>query len=428
MATLIKGGNVIDPGNLNGPFDILISDDKIIKIIAPGESTPDDITIDRTIDASGKTITPGLIDMHVHLREPGHEYKETIKSGCKAAAAGGFTAVCAMPNTNPFNDNRQVTEFIIKQAKEAGYARVYPAAAISFGLKGQSLCEYGDLKRAGAVAVTDDGRPVENGQLMRRALEYAKGFDLLVMSHCEDLPLTAGGCMNEGEVSTRMGLAGIPNIAESIMVIRDAGLCELTGGKLHIAHVSTEESVEAIRHAKKRGANITAETAPHYFTLTDESVKGYDTHAKMNPPLRTAKDRDAIRKGIADGTLDAIATDHAPHSPLEKNVEFNLADNGIIGLETSLPLSLTLVHEKIINMETLVTRMSKAPAKILGVENGIQEGNTADITIIDTNAELTVDASLFKSKSRNTPFDGMKLKGKAVLTIVGGKVVFDDNL
>ena len=428
MAILIKGGNVIDPGNINGFFDIIISDDKIIKILESGKPIPENLSIERTIDAKGKTIVPGLIDMHVHLREPGHEYKETIETGCKAAAAGGFTAVCSMPNTNPFNDNRQITEFIIKTAETAGYARVYPAAAISFGLKGNSLCEYGDLKRAGAVAVTDDGRPVENGQVMRRALEYAKGFDLLVISHCEDMPLTAGGCMNEGEVSTRMGLAGIPNIAESIMVMRDAGLCELTGGRLHIAHVSTEESVETIRQAKSRGANITAETAPHYFTLTDEAVKGYDTHAKMNPPLRTARDRDAICKGLADGTLDAIATDHAPHSPLEKNVEFNFADNGIIGLETSLPLSLRLVHNGIIDMETLITRMSKAPARILGVENGIIEGNTADITIIDTESELTVDATLFHSKSRNTPFDGMKLKGKAVFTIVGGKIVFDDNL
>ncbi len=428
MAILIKNGNVIDPGNLNGSFDIIISDDKIIKILKAGESIPDGIKIDKTIDASGKTITPGLIDMHVHLREPGHEYKETIKSGCKAAAAGGFTAVCSMPNTNPFNDNRQVTEFIIKRAEEAGYARVYPAAAISFGLKGESLCEYGDLKRAGAVAVTDDGRPVENGQVMRRALEYAKGFDLLVMSHCEDLPLTAGGCMNEGEVSTRMGLSGIPNIAESIMVMRDAGLCELTGGKLHIAHVSTEESVEAIRQAKSRGANITAETAPHYFILTDDAVKGYDTHAKMNPPLRTAKDRNAIRRGLADGTLDAIATDHAPHSPLEKNVEFNFADNGIVGLETSLSLSLSLVHDGLIDMETLITRMSTTPAKILGVENGILEGKTADLTIIDTEAAVEVDAKRFYSKSKNTPFNGMKLKGKAVYTIVGGNIVFDDNL
>ena len=428
MAILIKGGNVIDPGNINGFFDIIISDDKIIKILESGKPIPENLSIERTIDAKGKTIVPGLIDMHVHLREPGHEYKETIETGCKAAAAGGFTAVCSMPNTSPFNDNRQITEFIIKAAETAGYARVYPAAAISFGLKGNSLCEYGDLKRAGAVAVTDDGRPVENGQVMRRALEYAKGFDLLVISHCEDMPLTAGGCMNEGEVSTRMGLAGIPNIAESIMVMRDAGLCELTGGRLHIAHVSTEESVEAIRQAKSRGANITAETAPHYFTLTDEAVKGYDTHAKMNPPLRTARDRDAICKGLADGTLDAIATDHAPHSPLEKNVEFNFADNGIIGLETSLPLSLRLVHNGIIDMETLITRMSKAPARILGVENGIIEGNTADITIIDTESEFTVEATLFHSKSRNTPFDGMSLKGKAVYTIVGGKIVFDDNL
>ncbi len=428
MAILIKGGTIIDPGNLNGEFDILISEDKVHSIVKPGARIPDSMDVNQTINATGKLIVPGLIDMHVHLREPGHEYKETIESGCKAAASGGFTAVCAMPNTTPVNDNRQITEFIIKKAKEAGYARVYPVAAISVGLKGESLCEYGELKRAGAIAVTDDGRPVESGQLMRRALEYAKGFDLLVMSHCEDLPLCAGGCMNEGDVSTRMGLGGIPNISESIMVMRDAGLCELTGGKLHIAHVSTEESVEAIRQAKKRGAPITAETAPHYFTLTDEAVKGYDTHAKMNPPLRSAKDRDAIRQGLADGTLDVIATDHAPHSPLEKNIEFNFAQNGIVGLETSLSLSLKLVDDDILTIETLITRMSKTPARILGINNDIQEGNTADLTIIDLEKEYIVDPTAFESKSKNTPFEGMHLKGKAICTIVDGNIVFNDNL
>lgn len=426
MATIIKNGEVIDPKNVKGFFDILIENGKISKILKPGESIPG-ITIDQTIDATGLIVVPGLIDMHVHLREPGHEYKETIESGCKAAVTGGITAVCSMPNTNPVNDNRQTTEFIIRRAKEAGYAKVYPAAAISPGLKGSSLCEYGELKDAGAVAVTDDGRPVENGQLMRRALEYAKGFGLTVISHCEDMTLAAGGCMNEGEVSTRMGLSGIPNISESIMVMRDAGLCELTGGKLHIAHVSTKESVEAIREAKKRGVNITAETTPHYFTLTDKAVKGYNTFAKMNPPLRSAEDREAMRNALADGTIDAIATDHAPHSSLEKDVEFNFADNGIVGLETSLSLSLKLVHDKVIDMETLVERMSSAPAEILGLENGIKIGNSADITIIDMDKELIIDSANFASKSKNTPFNGMELRGKAVYTLVYGNVVYRDN-
>ncbi len=426
MATIIKGGKLVDPENKSGFFDILIEDDKITGIIKPGDDLPE-VTIDKTIDAKGFIVTPGLIDMHVHLREPGHEYKETIETGCHAAACGGFTAVCSMPNTNPVNDNRQTTEFIIEKAKEAGFARVYPVAAISPGLKGDSLCEYGELKDAGAVAVSDDGRPVDNVLLMRRTLEYAKGFGLTVISHCEDMTLAAGGCMNEGVVSTRMGLTGIPNISESIMVMRDAGLCELTGGKLHIAHVSAKESVDAIREAKKRGVNITAETAPHYFTLTDEAVKGYNTFAKMNPPLRSAKDREAIREGLADGTLDAIATDHAPHSPLEKNVEFNFADNGIVGLETSLSLSLKLVHDSIIDIETLVTRMSTAPAKILGIENGIKEGNLADITIINPDIEFIVDSDKFLSKSKNTPFNGMMLKGKAVYTLIGGNIVFKDS-
>ncbi len=426
MATIIKGGQVIDPENKSGFFDILIEKGKITGIIKPGDDPPE-TTIDKTIDAKGFIVAPGLIDMHVHLREPGHEYKETFKTGCHAAACGGFTAVCSMPNTNPVNDNNQITEFIIKKAKEAGFARVYPVAAISPGLKGDSLCEYGELKEAGAVAVSDDGRPVDNGQLMRRTLEYAKGFGLTVISHCEDITLASGGCMNEGEVSTRMGLNGIPNISESIMVMRDAGLCELTGGKLHIAHVSTKESVDAIRESKKRGVNITAETAPHYFTLTDEAVKGYNTFAKMNPPLRSAKDREAIREGLADGTLDVIATDHAPHSPLEKNVEFNFADNGIVGLETSLSLSLKLVHDNIIDIETLITRMSTSPAKILGIESGIKEGNTADISIINPEIEFIVDSDKFLSKSKNTPFNGMKLKGKAMYTLVGGNIVFKDS-
>ncbi len=424
MAIRINGGTVLDPERISGKADLVIEDGVIVKILEPGEPLAG-VTLEREIDATGRLVTPGLIDMHVHLREPGFEYKETIETGCRAAVRGGFTALCSMPNTKPVNDNRQVTEYILQKAREAGYARVYPAAAISASSKGQSLCEYGELKEAGVVALTDDGLPVANAQLMRRALEYAKGFGLPIISHCEDMDLVAGGCMNEGPVATRLGLAGIPNLSESLMVMRDIGLAELTGGRVHIAHVSTRESVSAIREAKKRGVNVTAETAPHYFTLTDERVMGYDTSAKMNPPLRSEDDRKAILEGLADGTLDVIATDHAPHSPLEKNVEFSQAANGIVGLETSLPLSLALVTDKVLSLEDLIRKMSSNPAAILGIPNGIVAGAPADLTIIDLDAEYVLDAKDLWSKSRNTPFDGWTMKGRAVLTMVGGRVVYE---
>ncbi len=421
MIVLIKNGRVIDPGNLDGVMDILIKDGVLSEI-----SDNIETSADRIIDASGKIVTPGLIDMHVHLREPGHEYKETIKSGCLAAAHGGFTAICSMPNTNPVNDNRQVTEYIIREADISGAVRVYPIAAISKGLKGESLCEYGELKETGAIAVSDDGNPVSDSQLMRRAMEYAKGFDLLIISHCEVLELTSNGVVNEGAVATRMGLGGIPNAAESIMVMRDIALSELTESRLHIAHVSTKESVQAIKNAKKRGVKVTAETAPHYFTLTEEAIKGYNTNAKMNPPLRSSQDREAILEGLSDGTIDVIATDHAPHSYIEKEVEFDQAANGIIGLETSVSLSLKLVHDGVISLTALVEKMSANPAKILGLNTGITAGNPADITIIDPDVSYKTDSSRFKSLSRNTPFDGWDMKGKAILTMVGGKVLFEE--
>jgi dihydroorotase len=429
MRMLIKGGRVIDPGTLDAVMDIYVADGVVREIRPPAAGSPDGAAdtgrIDTIIDAAGLVVTPGLVDMHVHLREPGHEYKETVASGCRAAVSGGITAVCCMPNTNPVNDRREVTEFILHKAALANTARVYPAAAISLGLRGDSLSEFGDLKAAGAVAVTDDGHPVTDSQLMRRALEYARGTGLLVISHCENLDLVGSGVMNESPFGTRMGLAGIPNAAESVMVIRDIELAALTGSRLHIAHVSTRESVHAIREAKKQGIPVTAETAPHYFTLTDEAVGAYNTNAKMNPPLRSRKDLEAIREGLADGTIDAIATDHAPHSSIEKDVEFDRAANGIIGLETSVSLSLRLVEDRVLSLSELVEKMATGPARILGVPCGLVPGNPADITLIDPERMFTVDSATFKSLSRNTPFDGLQVKGAAVVTVVGGNVVYD---
>ena len=430
---LIKGGRLVDAGNFDGPGNILVDKGKIAEIKETGEKNnkkkesgvrhPDV----RIIDASGKIVTPGLIDLHVHLREPGYEYKETINTGCRAAAAGGFTAVCAMPNTNPVNDNRQVTEHILKKAEQCATTRVFPVAAISKGLEGKQLCDYSGLKNAGAVAVSDDGLPVMDSQLMRTALEYAQKFDLVVISHSEDLNLAAGGAMNEGALANRLGLAGIPNACESIMVMREIALAELTAIPVHIAHVSAKESVRAIREAKSRGVPVTAETAPHYFMLSEDAVEGYNTNAKMNPPLRAREDRAAIREGLADGTIDVIATDHAPHSVMEKDVEFDKAPNGIIGLETSVSLSLKLVDEGVISVPQLVEKMSRHPAGILGLDNSFKAGNIADITIIDPEREYTVDSAEFCSLGRNTPFEGWKLRGKAVLTMVGGKVVFNNS-
>jgi dihydroorotase len=425
MLLVIKGGRVIDPGNLDGIIDIFIKDGKIVEIKTDGLADGEHPEL-KTIDASGKIVIPGLIDMHVHLREPGYEHKETIETGCRSAVVGGFTGVCCMPNTNPVNDCKAVTEYILTKAREAGTARVYPVAAISKGSQGEDLCEYQELKAAGAVAVSDDGNPVVNSQLMRRALEQAKECQLPVISHCEDLDLAAGGVMNEGAVATGMGLAGIPNASESIMVLRDIALSELTGASVHIAHVSTMESVRAIRDAKTRDVPVTAETAPHYFTLTDASVKGYNTNMKMNPPLRSRYDRDAVRQGLADGTIDVIATDHAPHSSIEKSVEFHQAPNGIIGLETALSLGLNLVDEGILTLAGLIEKMSTNPARILGLENGLIVGQQADITIIDPERSYRVNADRFKSLSRNTPFEGWDMKGKTVLTMVGGKIVYQD--
>lgn len=425
MQILIKGARVIDPGKMDALMDIRVDNGVIADIQPPGVILPLDSAV-TVYEAAGCIATPGLIDMHVHFREPGQEYKETIATGCSAAAAGGFTAVCTMPNTCPVNDNAQVTRFILSRAAEACGVRVYPVGAVSKSLEGKSLSEFAELKAAGAIAVTDDGMPVRSSLMMRRAMEYATGIGLLIISHCEDLELASGGCMNEGETATRLGLSGIPNIAETLMVLRDIALSELTGARLHIAHVSTLESVRAIREAKRNGIPVTAETAPHYFTLTEEAVGAYNTHAKMNPPLRTQKDVNAVCEGLADGTIDVIATDHAPHSSVEKAVEFDHAANGVIGLETSLALGLRLVASGVLSMTSLVEKMSSNPARILGLTSTLSVGVPADITVFSPERAWTVDARQFRSMSRNTPFDGWTLKGKAMLTMVGGKVVFDE--
>ncbi len=430
MLTRIKGAKIVDPGNVDGEYkDIIIRDGYIEALIDPNESYDGgEVAAFEEIDATGMIAVPGLIDLHVHLREPGHEYKETIETGAKAAVRGGFTTICPMPNTSPVNDNSQVTAYIVNRAKELGLCRILPIGAITRGLEGTILAEYGDMEQKGMVAISDDGRPVADARVMRRAMEYAHGLGLPVISHAEDLSLARDGAMNEGITATRLGIKGIPNAAESIMIMRDIALAELTGARIHIAHVSCEESVDAIRHGKARGIKVTAETAPHYFTLTDEAVAQYDTHAKMNPPLRTEKDRQAIIQGLADGTLDIIATDHAPHSPLEKEVEFDRAAFGIVGLETSLPLSLGLVQEGKLSLSQLIEKMSKNPATLLGIDNDLKPGNPADITIIDPEAYHTIDPDTFFSKGVNTPFVGFNVKGEAWMTLVQGRVVFQKDV
>jgi dihydroorotase len=431
MQIRISGGRLIDPGHYDGIGDIIIEDGKIAGLV---EHRPDILRDGasniqhagfRIIDARNKIVTPGLIDMHVHLRQPGQEHKETIETGCRAAAWGGFCAVCCMPNTSPVNDSQSVTEHILRESSQVGLARVYPVAAISKGLAGESLADFDALKNAGGIGVSDDGNPVMNSRLMRQALEKARDLELTVISHCEDLNLASDGVMNEGSVAGKLGYAGIPNSSETIMVLRDIALSESSEAAVHIAHVSTRESVRAIRQAKSRGVRVTAETAPHYFTLTDQAVAECGTNAKMNPPLRSQKDCDAVCEGLADGTIDAIVTDHAPHSVKEKALPFADAPNGIIGLETSLSLSLTLVKNRVLSFEQLVEKMSHNPARILGLKCGLRVGNPADMTIIDPELSYTVEAENFQSKSRNTPYDGWLLTGKPVLTMVDGRVIFD---
>ena len=420
---LIKGARIIDPFNINEKKDIIIKGGLIHDIVEPGRlDNKTDLDIDFTvIDASRKILVPGLIDVHVHLREPGQEHKETIETGLMAAAKGGFTTVCCMPNTLPVNDNPQISKLIIQRGKQAGFSRVYPVGAISCGSDGKILAEIHEMKQAGIVAVSDDGRPVSDPDLMRQALEYCKELNIPVLVHAEDLDLAAGGSMNEGSFSTLLGIRGIPNASESVMVLRDIALAELTGSSVHFCHVSTKESVEAIRQAKNKGIAVSCETAPHYFTLTDADIKDYNTNFKMNPPLRSEEDRQAIIEGLRDDTIDMIASDHAPHSITEKDVEFEQAPFGIIGLETSLSLSLKLVHKGILSLEKLIDKMAKQPAKLLGLNNDIKKGNIADLTLIDPDDEYIIDPDSFSSKSRNTPFAGMAVKGRAYMTFVNGR-------
>lgn len=422
MQLLIKNARVIDAKSETDDYlDILIEGTKIAKIAKDIKAKDAKI-----FDAKGLIAVPGLVDMHVHFREPGFEYKETVLSGSKAAASGGFTSVCCMPNTNPVIDNQGVVEFIASQSKKAGLINVYCVGAITKSLKGEELSDIGDLKDAGCVALSDDGNPVMNSEIMRRAMEYAGMFNLPIISHCEDINLSAGGVMNEGMVSTKLGLKGIPRIAEISMVSRDIELARYTGSSVHIAHVSCRESVDIIKRAKKEGVKVTCECTPHHFSLSEEALINYDTNKKVNPPLRTTDDIKALIGGLKDGTIDCVATDHAPHAETEKDVEFDYASFGIIGLETALGLVVKkLVDEGGLTLIDMVRKMSYNPAKILNLDKGyIAAGADADITVFDPKKEWEVTVDSFFSKSKNSPFIGSLLKGKVMLTIAGGKKVF----
>jgi dihydroorotase len=423
MRILIKNANLVYCDRIEENTDLYIEDGIIVQI---GNCLQKDA--DRVIDAKGLYALPGLVDAHCHLRDPGYEYKEDIASGTKSAAKGGFTSVACMPNTKPVVDNATVVRYILDKAKNEGVMHVYPIGALTKGLEGAELSEMGSMKDAGITAVSDDGKPVSSSNVMKKALIYASQFDLPVISHCEDIDLADGGSMNEGVTSTMMGLRGIPSAAEDVMVSRDLILSEYTGVPIHIAHVSTRTSVELIRQAKKRGARVTAETCPHYFTLTEEACMGYNTNAKMNPPLRSDEDLEAVIEGLKDGTLDTIATDHAPHHLDEKNVEFESALNGIVGFETALPLGFTyLVEPGFLTLPELVKKMSVNPSEMLHIDRGsIGEGKAADLILVDFDTEYAIDVSGFASKSRNSPFDGYKVKGRVLATIVDGRIVHED--
>ncbi|HHD11475.1 MAG TPA: dihydroorotase [Deltaproteobacteria bacterium] len=423
---VLRGGRIIDPSqDMEGLYDIFIMGGRVASIKPAEEGSPvGEGWLE--YDCKGLVVAPGFVDLHTHLREPGEEYKETIKTGTLAAAAGGFTTILCMANTTPPNDSEAVTRFIKKRAEEEGTVKVHPVGAITKGLEGKELTEMAELKEAGCVAVSDDGRPLMNTSLMRRALEYAGGLGLTVISHCEDIYLKEDGVMNEGFEATRLGLKGIPAQVESIMIARDIELCELTGSRLHIAHVSTRRGVELIRDAKRRGVNVTAEATPHHLLLTDRMV-GYDTDFKMNPPLRTEEDVEALREALKDGTIDCVATDHAPHSSIEKDVEFDMAKDGVVGLETAFGVLMRLVHEGVLTLKELVRLLSTEPAKLMGLQAGsLSVGSPADVVVIDTEREWTVEPETFRSLSRNTPFKGWTLKGRVVRTFVDGRVVYEE--
>jgi dihydroorotase len=421
---LIKNGRVIDPASkLDQVADLLIEDGRLVSIHS-GISR----SAEQVLDATGLVVAPGLIDLHVHLREPGREDEETIESGSQAAAAGGFTSICCMPNTSPINDNPAVTSFIVKEAERRALTRVFPIGAISLGSAGEKLAEIGEMVNAGVVAISDDGRPVMNGQLMRRAMEYSLPFKLPVIEHCEDLFLSAHGVMNEGYYSTQLGLKGMSRTAEDAMAARDILLAKLTSAHLHVAHISTRGALELVRDAKRQGVHATCEVTPHHFSLTDAACSGYDTNTKMSPPLRADDDVAAMIEGLSDGTIDCIATDHAPHNPNEKMLEFDLAPFGITGLETALGLALTyLYHTGKVTLTRLVELLTSNPAKIINKPLGqLKLGSEADLTLFSTDSEWTYDVRRTRSKSRNTPFQGVKLRGRAAATVVAGKIVFED--
>ncbi|MDA2932304.1 dihydroorotase [Nitrospinae bacterium AH-259-F20] len=426
MRLLIEGGSLVDPASgLDGDLDLLIEDGRVAAV-GPGlrGELADGVDV---LDAAGCVVAPGLVDVHVHLREPGFEYKETIASGTRAAAAGGFTTVCCMANTDPVNDNGAVTEFIIKEAASRGACKVYPIGAVSKKLEGRELAEIGDMAEAGCVALSDDGRPVLDSGLMRRAMEYAGRFGLAIVGHCEDTGLTREAVMHEGPLSTELGLIGWPAPAEEILVARDIVLAEAFGRPVHLAHLSSAGSVRLLREAKARGVPVTAEVTPHHLTLTDEAVRGYDTSAKMNPPLRSAEDREALRGALAEGLIDAVATDHAPHAASDKEVEFDRAAFGVVGLETALALVLRLSEEGVLTLPAAVERLTSGPARCLGLSAGtLAVGSPADVVVFNPETAWTVEPERFYSRGRNTPFAGWEVKGKVMATLVDGRVVYTD--
>lgn len=424
MKLLVANGYVVDPAKgINSGKNLLIEEGRVVGLLDRGEEQPRDAEV---FDASGLIVAPGFIDLHVHLREPGQEYKETIATGSAAAVAGGWTSVCAMPNTNPVNDNAAVTRFMIEQGQRAGLANIFPIGAVTKGSEGRELAEMGEMKAAGIVAVSDDGRSIPSAGMMRRALEYARDFDLTVVDHCQDLSLSAGGVMHEGRWSLILGLKGMPAAAEEVDAIRDCALAKLTNGHVHLAHVSTRGAVEAVRRAKELGLRVTCEVAPHHWTLSDEAVSDYDTNTKMSPPLRSKEHVGALWEGLRDGTIDCIATDHAPHHSDEKGLEFDQAPFGIVGLETAVGLAFELVHQGVIDIQRLVELCSTNPARAFHLEDrGTLAANAwGDLTILDPDLEWTFDVSRSRSKSRNTPFDQRRFKGAAVATIVAGQVVY----